>query len=279
MIGEQRRLGGRLVTTDGSSGVGPPVILLAGCGVPHTLWEAVRAGLLGRRVVWLDRPGMGGTPWPGRVPTLSEEVATLAELAVREDAPVIWVAHSIAGPHAEAVTRQYPRLVGGLVLVDSSVEWRPPVGAGRRGGWNRFAGATRWFYRRRPVGALAHALLRGQLGSPTARRFGISSSMAAELTEILPQPDTQAMTVAEFGGCTGQITELYAIRARHPWPTVPTEVLTALKGSGRRWLDAQARLAGLLGATHHRIDAGHNMMLDRPEAVVASIERVANQIG
>lgn len=279
MITEQRRLGGRLVTTGGTDGAGPAVVLLAGCGVAHTMWEGVQAGLPGRRVVWLDRPGMGGTPWPGRVPTLSEEVATLAELAACEDAPVVWVAHSMAGPHAEAVTRQYPQLVGGLVLVDASVEWRPPVGSGRTGAWNRAAGTTRWFYRRRPVASLAHVVVRGQLRSRAAGRLGITPSMAAELTEILPQPDTQAMTVAEFGGYTGQITELYAIRARHRWPGVPAEVLTAAKGSNRQWFEAQARLARLLGAAHHRVDAGHNMMLDRPGAIVAGVERVSRQLG
>jgi len=278
-VTEQRRLGGRLVTTGSTDGAGPPVVLLGGCGVPHSIWEPVLMRMEGRRVVWVDRPGLGGTPWPGRVPTLSEEVATLAELAAREDGPVVWVAHSMAGPHAEAVTRQYPRLVGGLVLVDSSVEWRVPGHAVRAASWERFAGMSRWLLGRRLVGALAQAVVGGPLASRTAARRGITANMRDELGAVLVQPDTVAMSVAEFGGYAAQIVELYAIRARHRWPGVPTEVLTARRGTSSQQLAAQARLARLLDGVNEVVDAGHTMMLDQPDAIVDSVERVSRHAG
>jgi pimeloyl-ACP methyl ester carboxylesterase len=180
----------------------------------------------------------------------------------------------MAGPHAEAVARQYPRLTAGLVLVDSSVEWRAPGQLSQPDGWARLARTSRWLLARRPVEALARLVVGGPLGSRTAARLGVSASMRDELVAVLAQPDTQAMTVAEFGGYNAQIEELYAIRARHPWPRVPTEVLTAGQGTSRRQLADQVRLARLLGAAHEVVDAGHNMMLNRPQTVVDSIDRV-----
>lgn len=278
MITEQRRLGGRWVTTGGRDGSGVPVVLLAGCGVPHVMWDTVVDALAGRRVIWLDRPGVGGTSWPGRLPTLSEEVATLAELAAGEDAPVVLVGHSMAGPHAEAVTRQYPRLVAGLVLVDASVEWRPPAGTGRVAVWDGLASTTRWLLARGPIRGIVRPVLAGALHTRTARRRGVSDEMADALTDVWLQPDTQASTVAEFGAYAGQITELYAVRARHPWPNPPTEVLTAGRGSTRSWFAAQERLAGLLHAGHRVVDSGHNMMLARPQEIVGAVDRVSSQV-
>lgn len=279
MITEQRRLGGRLVTTGGQGGSGPPVVLLGGCGVSHVMWDAVIVALPGRRVVWLDRPGVGGTPWPGRLPTLSEEVATVAELAAREDAAVVLVAHSMAGPHAEAMVRQYPRLVAGLVLVDPSVEWRPPVGAGRVAVWDGWARAARWLLDRRPVQVLATPVVGRAMHSRVAGRRGVTSEMADALTGIWLQPDTQASIVAELGAYAGQITELYAVRARHPWPGTPTEVLTAERGSTRTWFACQRRLARLLGAGHQVVDSSHNMMLARPQTIADAVGRATSPTG
>ena len=62
-------------------GSGPPVILISGCGMPSYAWDPVARLLAGHELVRLDRPGLGGTPWPDHLPTLAEETATLVDLA------------------------------------------------------------------------------------------------------------------------------------------------------------------------------------------------------
>ena len=126
------RLGGREVHVITQPGAARPVVLLGGCGVPSYAWDrswscCPRSGWSGwTGPVW-SRP-----PWPGQLPTLAEESATLVELLERLGVPAVLVAHSMAGPHAEAVARTDPELVAGLVLVDSSVEWETPGRVGPR---------------------------------------------------------------------------------------------------------------------------------------------------
>ena len=48
--------------------------------MPYYAWDPVVELLTGRWVVRMDRPGLAGTPWPGRLPTLAEEIATLEDL-------------------------------------------------------------------------------------------------------------------------------------------------------------------------------------------------------
>ncbi|MDN5769615.1 MAG: alpha/beta hydrolase, partial [Microlunatus sp.] len=124
-------LGGRLVNIVIEPGPGRPVVMLGGCGVPSYAWDPVTKRLPDRLRVRLDRPGLAGTPWPDRLPTLEEEIATLVELTTRFPGGVL-VAHSMASFHAEGVIRTRPDLVAGLVLVDGSVETvaRSPVGDG-----------------------------------------------------------------------------------------------------------------------------------------------------
>ena len=151
-------------------GSGPPVLLLGGCGVPAELWAPVVERLPGATVVRLERAGGGGTRWPGRLPDLAGEVAVLAALLAELDGPAVVAAHSMAGPHAEALTRLHPDLVARLVLVDSSVARDRPrphpavVGAG----WLALARLARRLLRLAPARRLAAEV--GWLGSARQTR-------------------------------------------------------------------------------------------------------------
>src|SRR5215217_191763 len=153
-------LGGRLVHVASRPGSGPPIVLLGGCGVPSYDWDLVADLLLDLALVLLDRPGLLGSPWPGELPQLASEVRTLESLLESIRTPsvgrassahesanetvgrTIVVAHSMAGFHAEALVRQRPDLVMGLVLADGSVELRPSRPRPRRS-WLRFARLVR----------------------------------------------------------------------------------------------------------------------------------------
>lgn len=273
-------LGGRQVRLTEQPGLGPTVVLLGGCGVPSPLWQSVVNLLPDRAVVRLDRPGMLGTPWPGHLPRLDEEVATLAALAPRAGAgqPVVLVAHSMAGPHAEAFVRLHPGQVRGLVLVDASVEWQlRPAGLRERGVrafWLTAARAVRTGLQ--PPVLRAPARLGGRLVVAAQSRLRVSDPMPA--VAELGDPETAASVVAENGAYADQLRDLERVRAERPWPGVPTVVLTAAGDGGASWVGDQRRLADLLGARQVVVeDSRHLIMLDSPQRVVDAVRAVEEE--
>lgn len=267
-------LAGRTVCLTERSGAAPTVVLLGGCGVPSPLWQPVVDQLPGRALTRLDRPGLG-SPWPGRLPTLAEEVATLAALVERIGSPVLLVGHSMAGPHAEAFVRRHPGLVRGLVLVDGSVEWdlRPPGVRDhlRRAFWLGAARVVRRLLRPAPLRVLGR--LFGRVVVATQSRLRVWDPMPG--VEVLGAPDAAASVVAEQGAYADQLRELDHVRERHPWPGTPTVVLTAAGDGGASWVRDQRRLADLLSAGQVVVeDARHLMMQDCPGRVVEAIRAV-----
>ncbi|WP_375423975.1 alpha/beta fold hydrolase [uncultured Friedmanniella sp.] len=271
-------LGGRRVWLTEQEGRRPAVVLLGGCGVPSALWQPVVDLLPGRCVVRLDRPGMLGTPWPGRLPRLDEEVATLAALVGRTRVPVVLVGHSMAGPHAEVFVRRYPELVQGLVVVDGSVEWdlRP---AGRRDRalrafWLVAARAVQSGLRPPPLRLVAR--LGGRVVVAAQSRLRLWEPMPA--VAALGDPDAAASVVAENGAYTDQLRDLDRVRAERPWPGLPTVVLTAAGDGGSSWVHAQRRLADLLAARQVVVeDSRHLMMLDCPQRIADAVRAVEEE--
>src|SRR5947209_900403 len=105
-------LGGRLVHVLHDPGPGPAIVLLGGCGVLSQRWDAVAVRLGEHRVVRLDRPGLEGTPWPGRLPTLRDEVDILADLLTGLDGPAVVSGDAVASVIAEYSS--YPEQVWDL---------------------------------------------------------------------------------------------------------------------------------------------------------------------
>ncbi|ROR53609.1 pimeloyl-ACP methyl ester carboxylesterase [Luteococcus japonicus] len=257
-------------------GTEPAVVLMNGCGLAMEFWRDVVKLLDGVRVLRYDRPGIGGTRWPGHSPRLEEEVASLAALMeLRGIRGALLVAHSMAAFHAEALARVRPDLVGGVVLVDGSVEWyssAPGVPAptvarrlakvvdGMR--LNHVAGlAFRW-------------------GSWFQSHREFSRMSMGRLTQIYRDADSLAMSTAESMSYERQGWDLQELRGRHPWPGVPTLLLTAADASDGQWIDEQARLARLLEARHVVVEQSkHLMMLDRPDAIVGAIHAMRAQAG
>ena len=265
-------LGGRAVHWVHRPGARPTVLLLGGCGVPYYTWDRVLDELSEIEVVTLDRPGLVGTPWPGVLPQLGHEVASLTDLVHHLDGPVVLVAHSMAGLHAEALARQHPCLVVAMVLIDASVEWnpRPP----------RFPG--RWLWAARGV----HALFRWTAVRPAgsfADRVLVTSQSRRKLLDPMPAAaqavyqslDAAASVVAEQGAYGQQVWDLSLLRRRAPFPDIPVAVLTAAAKKQSGWVRDQARLAELLGGDHLvTTDSRHLVMLDRPDLVAAAIRQV-----
>jgi pimeloyl-ACP methyl ester carboxylesterase len=267
-------LGGRSVHLVEQQGSGPAVLLLGGCGVPYYAWDVVLGLLAERRVIRMDRPGLAGTVWPGRLPTLEEEIATLADLATTLGTPPIVVAHSMAGLHAEGLARLHPGLVAGLILVDSSVERRPRAATGGVG-WRWLAGAAGRVMTLAPPTRALGSLADRMIASLQSDRLRVVSPRPEVQRVVFRSPDAVASVIAEQAAYRAQVADLARLRETTPWPDIAVRVLTAAGDGGASWVRAQAWLAGQLRGRHTVVaDSRHLMMIDRPDVIVDAVRQM-----
>ncbi|MSS46581.1 alpha/beta hydrolase [Cutibacterium sp. WCA-380-WT-3A] len=281
-----RELGGRpfrLVYDDGEgpryNAEDPVIVLMAGAAASSDFWKPVVDRLQHLDVISYDRPGLGGTIWPGHYPQLDEEIASLTELVglihrhwdTRQPRKVILVAHSMAAFHAEAFARIHPEAVAGVVFVDPSVEWptHPPcrhnialpnavykIMDSAAGPVGRCAFA---------IGVMAQTM---RSGSVVWHQF-----QNHRLHRVYGSPDAMAMAVAEWIGYDQQAWDLMAVRSDHAWPDVPTVLLSAVYSGQEQELKRHERLAPMLGARLVVVENSHHlMMLDRPEVISDAIQ-------
>lgn len=265
-------LGGRIAHLTVEPGDEPPLIMISGCGMPSYAWDPVVRHLRGHQIVRLDRPGMGGTPWPDQLPTLADETETLIELAEQHPGGVL-IAHSMASFHAEATIRRRPELVAGLVLVDGSVE---PTGrrlVGERA-WLAAARSAEWAARHRPLAALGPIVDRITVTAQSRRR--LLDPMDPRSLTTYSSPDAVASVLAESGGYRRQASDLLRLRAETRWPVgLPVEVITAGRAGGARGIAAQHDLAELLGGRQTVLpESRHLVMLDEPGMIASAVYRV-----
>ena len=263
--------GGDTISFTHRRGEGTTVVLLTGCAMAAASWRLVTDQLPGPWLTY-DRPGLGGTAWPGH-PDLATEAQRVTDLVEREiGSPVVLVAHSMASFHAEAVALTRPELVAGIVLVDPSVEpdpwWaRVPVG------WlprllkvvlhlplvPRIAS---WFYR--------HGVARQSLHPERADDAG--------WREPYRSPEAIVTGAAEWLSYPRQAADLNALHVALPRIDVPTIVLDA-----PRYLSAREllHLSSGFGAIQRLDvpDSSHIMMLDRPSAIIDAIVRIRGESG
>jgi pimeloyl-ACP methyl ester carboxylesterase len=294
------RLPGDLVTVDGdqlhvvAEGTGTPVLLSAGLGGAWFDWIPVMELLRRRhRVIAFDRPGLGGSPPSPGHRTLRREADLLAALARWAGGPVIVVAHSLAGLHAEAFARLCPERVRGLVLVDPSVE-------PRRSPFARTL--TRLTPLAHLTGAVADLTCVTRLAGPRIR--GVVMRRICERGDVAPPEYVRAFfsrpTHACFSrpihsgrppGCArGHVlgaliaeeleyrqiaADLLTLRNHRPFPAVPLRVITAL-GRVRLpddWRQAHAALAAMSPRGRQVVlpGVGHMVQIDRPEAIAEAV--------
>lgn len=256
-----------------SAGASPLVLFCGGAGVVSDYWDDVTMLLPDVHWATLDRPGLRGTPWPGELPTLTGTVELMAEVVESLGAPAIVVAQSMAGFHAEALARTRPDLVAGVVLVDGTVSFAtsPP-----RDVPLRIARSVHAMGRRRALrvfGGLLH-----RLGVAALARESALILHRRRFRHRYTDADTLATVIAEFSSYHGQGWDLLGVRSAHPYPPVPTVVLTASAIGGREWLVKQHRLARMLGARQVVSEGGHMLMVDEPETVAEAVRAIAQQV-
>lgn len=252
----------------------PPVLFLGGCGVAAPVWDDVADLLPDRDVVRLDRPGLGGSRWPGELPTLAAEVDTLVALVDHLGAAPVLVAHSMAGLHAEALARLHPDRVAGLVLVDASAEWTtaPPGFSDRSVARAGAAGArlARTVLRVDPLLPAVSAAARLMVNLQSRR--GLLTPLDRDTRSAYRDRHAAAMVIAELAAYRGQVRALDSLRSRTDWPRLPVTVLTATADGDPDWPGHQRRLADLLAGRLVLVDdSRHLIMIDRPDLVSRAV--------
>ena len=256
--------GGRCVHLVTQTGTGPPVVLLGGCGVPSYDWDRLADLLPDLALIRLDRPGLMGSPWPGELPRLAAEVDTLVALLESTGSAVV-VAHSMASFHAEALARQRPDLVVGLVIADGSVEF-PRRRPWPRRRWRWLAELVRKAMAVPPLRAPGSFGQRVLFAAQSHHRF--TEPVSPLVRQTFRDPDTIASVLAEQAAYPEQAWDLAQVRERFGWPQIPTIVLTAAAGGRTRWIAKQARLATLLDARQVVVAVSHHLiMIDRPDVL------------
>lgn len=266
-----RRFGGRDVEIRVHHGAGPAVLLMSGAAQPGEYWRPVVEQLGDRLVISYDRPGMGATPWPGHLPSLAEEVAAAAGLAGEWGPPVV-VGHSMAAFHAEALVREHPGAVRGLVLVDPSVEWptAPPTPVGAGGGAHRRQGR-----RVRAVGA-GPGRCRGGDAKP-------DQLVAAEDPQVLQRraaaPDLRAARFAGHGDRRADGLSAAGLGPHGGAAPSPVAGDAGHRAVGReiraRRRTGAERLARMLGAQLWMAPRSrHLMMLDDPGIIARAVRQL-----
>lgn len=260
----------------------PTVVVSSALGTVCTDWDAVLGLLSDVDVVVHDRPGTGHSPpvqppWPQAAPAgLREEVRRLAEVgpAVGAAPPYVVVGHSSGGLYAQAFARLHPDLTAGVLLIDSSTAQPPPSPA---------AAALRHRIRTRLAGTPLP-----QLFGPAGRRAlvwaqtvrGSDPLQPAERRRIYGTRHGAHGVMAELDGFDAAAAQLAELERGHPFPAVPTTVLTAASTGrpwphrDRSWVREQQELAASLAAEHVVVDdAAHLITLDRPDTVAREISR------
>ena len=271
------RLGDRTVNVVIEPGSGPPVILISGCGMPSYAWDPVARLLAGHELVRLDRPGLGGTPWPDHLPILAEETATLTELAEAHPGGV-FVAHSMASFHAEATIRPptRSRRRSGAGRREHRDDPRRPVGEGV---WLAAARGAEWVAKIPPLAALGPIVDRVTITAQSRRR--LLDPMDARSFSTYSRADAVASVIAESAAYRRQALDLVRVRVATRWPSdLPVEVITARRSGGDKWVAAQRELANLLGGRQTVLpESRHMVMMDEPQAIADAVWRVLDAVG
>jgi pimeloyl-ACP methyl ester carboxylesterase len=251
-----------------ASGEGPPLVLLHGIGTSRAVWRRALPELAARRrVLTLDLPGFGDSPWERRGYEL-DAVAQAIAAALAEGAkpPFDLLGTSLGGAIALLLARRSPELVRRLVLA-------APAGFAPRGPLlARAAGAVAG-----PVLARRH-LLEAASGSATARLLLLGP--AVDDPRGLPAEDARLMLRACRGA--GRLSEALAAVLRadlRPELERLHAPLGLIWGERDRMvpiatLETIVRLAPRRPVVERIAGAGHVPQVERPVQFAAAVERV-----
>lgn len=275
---------GRLVNVGGHrlhiycTGEGSPTVILeAGGGNPWLAWYKVQPKVAEfTRVCSYDRAGLGWSdagPKPPTAAAIAEDLHTLLRNA-GVAGPYVLVGHSLGGLYVRMFAARYPSEVAGMALVDSSSpyqEERFPPEAKNLSDASRYV--IRFMQITLPLGLprlLCRRAAPAEVGSEYCAVFCTRKYLAAVRAEAAATEENYA-EVRPLGSL-GDLP--LAVLSHDPEKVHFGDHLTA--PVNRAWNEMQEELSHLSTNGTHLVvkGAGHDIELDRPDAVAEAIRKV-----
>ena len=262
-------IGGRTLHLNCSGQGSPTVVLEAGLGDSSLVWGLVQPKLAtATRVCSYDRSGTAWSHDAGPQHGLShaaEDLDSLLRIS-GEHPPYLLVGHSWGGWLITVYARRHLESVAGIVLVDSSVGFDPPViekmPESQDGG--------------PPTGPLIMKKSSDEKDDPF-KRLPQNSYQAYLWTESLPRlddvddPDEPLATVH------------VATSGKFPLDSKPLVLILARKADGAIDQDTEkgkairSKILNLSrSSTLEHADSGHHVQLEKPDVVVAAVRQIIN---
>ena len=247
------------VPFSGAMGHGSTIVLVHGLGSGPDHWLPVARRLAqNHRVVLVELPGhgVGAMPEPFSLETATEALDATLRLQSRE--PVVLVGHSVGGLVAVSEALAHPERVSRLVLVETAL--RPQI-AGHERAQMLQALATDYH------GVLHSAY--SSFGRDSAQGEMLYAHVAGLDSTSIARWIRLAVTADLSNRAAALRTPVLAVLAERSWPRNEPWPVTG-------------EALGLMSIPHlepMRISGcGHFIMLDRPEALAAAIDRFAGPL-
>lgn len=262
-------IGGRKLHLKCAGQGSPTVLLEAGLGDSSLVWSLVQPGLAtAKRVCSYDRSGTAWSHDAGPQHGLSNAADDLDRLlrASGEAPPYLLVGHSWGGWLVTVYARRHPEKVNGVVLVDSSVGFDPPV----------IMKMPESHASGPPAGP--PTMTRNSDEDEPFKKLPASAQQAYQWTQSLPRfddvddPDEPLSTVQA------------ATKGEFPLDNKPLVLIAARRGEGELGQDTEkgrtiraevlelSRRSTLVYA-----NSGHYVQLEEPDIVVNAVRNLADR--
>jgi len=284
-------IGGRRINLHCTGAGGPTVILMAGLSSWSAVWYKTQPAIAQMtRVCAFDRAGYGFSDPAPRPQILSEVVDDLHAALIAGSIPgaYVLVGHSLGGLEARIYSQRWPKEVVGMVLDDTS-----PAGEGLidedQPGFDEVVGRESY-----AAGKLHCALLAAHGPLEPSRpeykdcSLALPSDTPAAFRKIAPQFFTAYYFADQVSLMSSVYTHRYDTVDHRPLGAMPLVVLSAENSwetpagapfSQAYWVALHEALAQLSSRGVHRIiHSGHEIQLEKPQAVIDAVDEVLRQL-
>lgn len=289
-------IGGRRIDLRCTGTGGPVVVLAEGLGGFSMSWYKVQPEIARRtRTCAFDRAGFGYSDPPATPQSMADVAADLhaALRAAHIPPPYVLVGQSLGGIEVRLFAERWPDEIGGMVLVDSSFAEQGMVFRSLPGADPTVRETQTAKRQRCEARAAAGALTMDNSGDPDAcvrapfagapddlravwLTFFRPSSFAG--LKSLADPDSMARLASADRIDLGDRPLIVLTAGRQSSGSTGTpEYYAAVR---KTWLERHAAFSRLSRRGEHRIveGAGHSIHFEKPEAVVAAITDVLDQL-
>ena len=252
----------------------PTVVIDAGQGDWSTSWGSVQEEVAKTtRICTYDRAGMGWSeagPLPRDATQFAKELHTLLQNA-DVPRPYVMVGHSLGGTSVRVFVSEHASEVAGVVLIDSmnpGQATQPHIQA-----------QSQSDPQSQPF-SLQAALARFGIARLIVKLPVIASSVEAGQEAYFPlfvRPQSLQTSANELGGISASLAQADAVKT---FGDLPLIVLTARLNTNPGWPQWQKELLELSSNSQQLFaeNSGHIIQADEPEAAVAAILQMVQQV-